>query len=104
MGWEARNGNSYYYRKERVGSRVRSVYVGSGLIGQLSALTDEQGREEKDAERRALRREIEKQDAIDSRIDGVCELTEKLVTAALIASGFHQHKRQWRRKRHGKEE
>ena len=104
MGWETRNGKSYYYRKERAGNRVRSVYVGSGLIGQLSARTDEQEREEKDAERRALRREIEKQDAIDSRIDAVCELTEKLVTAALIASGFHQHKRQWRRKRHGKEE
>jgi hypothetical protein len=99
MGWETRNGKSYYYRKERTGNRVRSVYVGSGLIGQLSAQTDEQGRAEKDEERRALRRQIEKQDAIDSRIDAVCDLTERLVTAALIASGFHQHKRQWRRKR-----
>ncbi|HWT02596.1 MAG TPA: hypothetical protein VN256_20265 [Pyrinomonadaceae bacterium] len=99
MGWETRNGKSYYYRKERTGNRVRSVYIGSGLIGQLSAQTDEQGRAEKDAERRALRREIEKQDAIDSRIDAVCDLTERLVTAALIAAGFHQHKRQWRRKR-----
>jgi hypothetical protein len=100
MGWENRErGGSYYYRKEREGSRVRSVYVGSGIVAQLSALMDEQEREKKHTERRALRREIEKQDAIDARIDAVCDLTEKLVTAALIASGFHQHKRQWRLKR-----
>jgi hypothetical protein len=105
MGWETRaRGGSYYYQKIREGSRVRSVYVGSGVIGQLSAQMDEQKRKEKDAERRALRNEIEKQDAIDSRIDAVCDLTEKLVTAALVASGFHQHKRQWRLKRDGQKE
>jgi hypothetical protein len=103
MGWETRErGGSYYYRKERDGSRVRSVYVGSGIVAQLSAQIDEQEREKEQAERRALTHEIEKQDAIDSRIDAVCDLTERLVTAALIASGFHQHKRQWRLKRDGK--
>jgi hypothetical protein len=28
-------------------------------------------------------------------------LTDLAAAAALLAAGFHQHKRQWRRKRHG---
>jgi hypothetical protein len=103
MGWEDRNGKSYYYQKRREGTRVRSVYVGAGLVGQFASVADESTRGELDEQRRELRREIEEQDAIDARIDAVCDLTEKLVMAALIASGFHQHKRQWRRKRNEKE-
>jgi hypothetical protein len=100
MAWETKErGGSYYYEKKREGSRVRSVYVGSGLSGFLAENYAQQDREKKDAERRALRREIAKQDEIDSRIDEVCRMTESLVRAALIAAGFHQHKRQWRRKR-----
>ena len=41
MGWEYRNGSRHYYRKERSGSRVRSVYVGRGDIAELSAALDE---------------------------------------------------------------
>jgi hypothetical protein len=104
MAWEDRNGKSYYHRKERRGSSVKSVYVGTGMVAQFSAEMDGQERQTKEAERRALRREIEKQDAIDARIDAVCDLTEKLVAAALIAAGFHRHKRQWRFKRDGKAE
>lgn len=104
MGWENRErGVSYYYRKERINGRVRSVYVGSGFAGQLAEAQDMGDRGKRDAERQELRREIERQDAIDSRIDAVCDLTERLVTAALIAAGFHQHKRQWRLKRNGQE-
>src|ERR1041385_8158915 len=35
MGWEQRGANSYYYKKERDGSRVKSVYVGRGEVAQL---------------------------------------------------------------------
>ena len=37
MGLEDRNGRLYYYRKERVGDRVRSVYMGSGELAQWAA-------------------------------------------------------------------
>ena len=37
MGWEQRGTNSYYYKKEREGSRVRSVYVGRGEIAHMVA-------------------------------------------------------------------
>ena len=37
MGWEQRGNNSYYYKKERDGSRVKSVYVGRGEIAHMIA-------------------------------------------------------------------
>ena len=50
MGWEDRNGRSYYYRKERDGTRVKSVYVGrgetAGLIAQFEGMQSDE-REEK---------------------------------------------------------
>lgn len=35
MGWERRGTHQYYYRKERDGSRVKSVYVGRGEIANM---------------------------------------------------------------------
>jgi len=35
MGWERRGNNQYYYKKEREGSRVKSVYVGCGEIAHM---------------------------------------------------------------------
>ena len=37
MGWEQRGNNQYYYKKEREGSRVKSVYVGRGEIAEMVA-------------------------------------------------------------------
>lgn len=104
MGWEQRNGSSYYYRKERSGGHVRSVYVGKGMFAALAADLDVIERDKKETEREAFRLEVKKQNEIDAQIDEVCRITESLTRAALIASGFHLHRGQWRRKRHGKEE
>jgi hypothetical protein len=104
MGWETRErGGRYYYRKERDGSCVRSVYVGAGLFGQSAAMLSNLKRENREMERLAIRREVERQSSVESRFAAVDDLMESHVTAALIASGYHQHKRQWRRKRNGKE-
>lgn len=46
MGWELRRGKRVYYRKEREGRRVRSIYCGSGERGEKAA--------REDAERRAV--------------------------------------------------
>ena len=35
MGWEKRGNNQYYYKKEREGSRVKSVYVGRGEMAHM---------------------------------------------------------------------
>jgi hypothetical protein len=99
MGWEDRNGRSYYYRKERDGSRVKSVYVGrgetAGLIAQFEALQSDE-REENLALARLERERVEEQDA---ELDALGEIIRELAAATLIAHGYHQHKREWRRRR-----
>ena len=37
MGWEQRGNKRYFYRKERDGSQVKSVYVGRGEIAHMVA-------------------------------------------------------------------
>jgi len=100
MGWETKErGSSYYYRKEREGARVRSVYVGKGetaiLIAQFEAMRHEEEQERRDTEKE-LREFLEK---ADYALDNLSELTELLTVATLLASGYHTNKRQWRRKR-----
>jgi hypothetical protein len=99
MAWEERNGNYYYYLKERTGSCVRSVYVGKDetarLIDEFSSL-----RQCEEKQRREYERELRIFDErADRALDSHSELTEMLTVAALLASGHHTHKRQWRRKR-----
>ena len=35
MGWEKRGNGLYYYRKKRMGQRVVSEYMGTGLFGSI---------------------------------------------------------------------
>ena len=44
MGWEMRHGRRVYYRKVREGSRVRSVYCGTGARGEAAAREDQERR------------------------------------------------------------
>jgi hypothetical protein len=102
MGWETRErGGSYYYTKERQGSRVRSVYVGSGetarLISRLEAIRHDRDETEREVAK-LVRAEDEQQDA---EIDMLSEIVQTLTTATLLSAGFHTHKRQWRLRRDG---
>jgi hypothetical protein len=96
MGLEQRGGRSYYYEKKWKGGTCRSVYVGSGALAELCRLEamHKRNREEIDnliwgEEREAFERA--EREAIRSDRDA-----RTIITAALIASGYHQHKRQWR--------
>jgi hypothetical protein len=97
MGIEARHGNGklYYYDKRREGDRVVSQYVGSGLVADLAqkrAEIDKRQREAARAERMSIAE-------IDRRMGEFSELVDLLVKAELLTLGYHQHKRQWRRRR-----
>jgi hypothetical protein len=101
MGWETRNGNLYYYRKERDGSRVRSVYIGSGETAHLISQLENMRREETRMKLLHQKNLREIEERADRVIEAHGEAAEVLLTATLLAVGFHTHHRQWRRKRHG---
>jgi hypothetical protein len=41
MAWVTRGGHAYYYKKHRIGNKVRSVYLGKGEEAQIIAKVDE---------------------------------------------------------------
>ncbi len=99
MGWETRGGKSYYYHKERDGASVRSVYVGSNETAQLIAQLDKLQSDEQEGKRALTRIERERWQEQDAELDALSKIVDEVMKATLIAQGFHQHKRQWRRKR-----
>jgi hypothetical protein len=94
MAWERRGNRCYYYRKVRRGRRVVSEYA-----GELGALLDAEERRE-----RAQAREVERQTRAEFEqsqraLGDLAELANALTRAVLLASGYHTHKGQWRRRR-----
>jgi hypothetical protein len=87
MGWEQRGSNKYYYRKEREGSRVKSVYVGRGKIAHMvSDLQDTSGLFEK-AIGVAYPTGLERLKAQDAKLDEACGLINAMMQASLLAAG-----------------
>ena len=95
MAWEERNERQYYYRKRREGKRVISEYLGSGSEAAQYAQSNEEEKMRISIERESRREVI----SINEEIDRVCETLSNTVRAWLLASGYHQHKRQWRKRR-----
>ncbi len=99
MGWERRGNNTYYYRKMRTNGRVRSVYVGQGEIAALASRLDATQREEREAQQVKERQDQRAFDSLHQSIDNLARLSNLLTEAVLLAAGFHQHKRQWRKQK-----
>ena len=97
MAWE----RGYYYRVRKLGGRVVREYVGTGRVAELAAQLDAIERETREAEAAAWRAEKARLEALDADVDALIGVTDLAATAALLAAGYHQHKRQWRRKRRG---
>lgn len=101
MAWEQRGNRSYYYRKHRVGGRVRSDYVGAGDIGRLCADDDRQKQQARQAARAALHAVRRAEAEVDRQLAQAEADIAALTEAALRAAGYHKRKGQWRKKRHG---
>jgi len=99
MGWENRSGRLYYYRKDRSGRRVRSLYVGRGEIAELTALLNTMHQQDQRVRLTKERQERNALRPLERNIDALAQLASTLVDATLIAGGFHQHKRQWRKRK-----
>lgn len=96
MGWEQRGSHLYFYRKEREGSRVKSIYVGRGeTANMISRFQASSSAIEKLARRTKTATEIQS----DRAVLAFEETIQLLTQAALLTAGFHTHHRQLRRKR-----
>lgn len=99
MPLERRNANHYYYRKRRHAGRVTSEYVGAGELAIIHAAFDWLDRADRiaaQAERRAQREAWRREAAADAELD---TLARTLARLALLATGHHQHKGTWRKRR-----
>lgn len=94
-----RNGRPYAYESVRQDGRVVSTYRCSGktaaLIAEFEALNRQRAFVKKDNERW----ERDFLETSDRALTEYFDLVEDLARAALYASGFHLHKRQWRKRR-----
>ena len=102
MGWERRGNCEYYYRKVRRGGCVVSEYVGRGDCAFLTALLDEERREERQEHCKVEQRVREDARRIDSVLALIDDTLRTLTTAALKEAGYHKHKGQWRKRRHAR--
>jgi hypothetical protein len=101
MGWEQRGNSQYYYRKERDGKRVKSVYVGRGELAQMVSLIQSDSPLIERLARRMASPQAIKQERAEAELEDVVALVKMVTQAALLSTGFHTHKRQWRKMRDG---
>ena len=99
MGLVQRGGRVYYYLSKRINGRVVTRYQGAGaaadLLSRFAALARDR-RETEAADRRAKDDEFRGRTArYRTWLDGVAGI----VADALRAAGWHQHRREWRRRR-----
>ena len=99
MGWEQRGNNSYYYKKQREGSRVKSVYVGRGEIAHMVAQLQSSSPLLESFARTMKSPQQVQQEKAEAALEQASDLIELITQATLLTAGFHTHKRQWRRKR-----
>src|SRR4051812_47650758 len=99
MGWESRPGGRYYYRSQRVAGRVTRQYFGRGPAATLAESLDVEARRRREDERAALgadRAALEPLDRAMAALDAACR---RMIEATLLAAGYHQHRRSWRKRR-----
>jgi hypothetical protein len=101
MGWEQRGRNQYYYKKERAGSRVKSVYVGRGEVAHLISNFESHSTDLEKLLRAKKSIEADELERVQAALDRAIQLTQLFTEATLLTAGFHTHHRQWRRKRNG---
>ncbi len=99
MGWEQRGTNSYYYKKEREGSTVKSVYVGRGEIAHMVAQLQSNSPLLERFARTMKSPEVIKAEKAEAALEQASDLIQLITQATLLTAGYHTHKRQWRRKR-----
>ena len=98
MAVEWRNGRPYYYRSRRTGGRVVREYRGSGRVAVLAQRLDDRNRELRRLDRWDARFRLDRLRWRNARFRRWLGRAAA-VADGLRAAGWHQHRREWRKKR-----
>jgi hypothetical protein len=102
MAWEQRGSQRYYYRSRKIEGRVVKEYVGGGFAGMLAEREDEERRRKENADCAAFRNAQQALGAAAEAHEELNRAADALMTAALVAAGYHRHERGLWRKRHAR--
>jgi hypothetical protein len=97
MGWDR---GRYYTRSKKVNGRVVREYVGTGYPAELAARLDALERQKRRLDAQGVA--LEKADLTDleEELKAMAKAADLAARAALLAAGYHQHKRgEWRKRR-----
>jgi hypothetical protein len=105
MAWEKRkySRNTYYYRSRRLADgTVHKTYIGTGPLADLAADAD-QGKHDEEArladQHSSLLADVHR---VATHIEVLSNSCDLIMEAALLAADYHNHRGEWRRKRHGR--
>jgi uncharacterized protein (DUF3084 family) len=98
--WSTRGAKKYFYLMKRVDGRPKKIYLGSGFVAEAAAAEIEQRRQERKARAEAVAtRETELKSA-EEPLANLCDGLDEVVTAMMLAAGYHRHDRgTWRLRR-----
>ena len=92
-------GRRYYRRSKQVGGRVVTQHIGGGELGEAMAAIDLIAREDAREEREYEQSERAAEEPTFAEFFRLDDLHASVVAVLAYRQGWHQHKRQWRRKR-----
>jgi len=100
MAWETRSGRPYFYHSARVDGRVVKDYVGTGPVAELAAKLEAQDRRRRREAAEALEADRARAAPAEAASAALDTFAGDLVTAALLAAGYHRpNYAPWRRRR-----
>ena len=86
MGWEKRNGRTYFYLSKKLpDGRVGKQYYGQGLLAEIESIRLEKFH----ADRLMIKQEKARFFAADLQVQTHFKLVDELCSATLIASGYY---------------
>ena len=95
------NDRRYLYRSRRVDGRVIREYEGSGQQALFAAEICRWKREEQAAVGALQRKKFETIHGISELVEESSQAFEAMLSASLLAAGYHYHRGEWRKKRSG---
>jgi hypothetical protein len=99
MPWSYRGNRKYFTLATRVGRRIVHEYLGAGDAAIRAAAEIEQRRAERLTRAEEVLLHRQHHDEASAHLNGLAHLTELLAKGTLIALGYHQHDRTWRKRR-----